>query len=85
MIVCWIDCSAVNVKPAYCDFLLRLYMVLILCHSFTYIAQLEKTEQYWRGWYEGLSEKYLSAPVPKLLLLAGTDRLDRFSYLIETS
>ncbi|KNA21684.1 hypothetical protein SOVF_040640 isoform A [Spinacia oleracea] len=38
---------------------------------------LEETEQYWRGWYEGLSEKFLSSPVPKLLLLAGTDRLDR--------
>ncbi|XP_021714809.1 protein phosphatase methylesterase 1-like [Chenopodium quinoa] len=40
-------------------------------------ACLEETEQYWRGWYEGLSEKFLSSPVPKLLLLAGTDRLDR--------
>ncbi|KAK6257869.1 hypothetical protein QUC31_001328 [Theobroma cacao] len=29
------------------------------------------------GLYEGLSEKFLSCPVPKLLLLAGTDRLDR--------
>ncbi|KAH9615342.1 hypothetical protein KSS87_001471 [Heliosperma pusillum] len=29
------------------------------------------------GEYEGLSEKFLSSPVPKLLLLAGTDRLDR--------
>lgn len=28
--------------------------------------------------YEGLSEKYLSCTAPKLLLLAGTDRLDRF-------
>lgn len=40
-------------------------------------ARLVETEQYWRGWYEGLSEKFLSCPVPKLLLLAGTDRLDR--------
>ncbi|KAM6595546.1 hypothetical protein CsatA_006070 [Cannabis sativa] len=40
-------------------------------------AQLVETEKYWRGWYEGLSEKFLSSPVPKLLLLAGTDRLDR--------
>ncbi|CAA0837679.1 esterase/lipase/thioesterase family protein [Striga hermonthica] len=44
---------------------------------YTHRARLEKTEQYWRGWYEGLSDKYLSSPVPKLLLLAGTDRLDR--------
>ncbi|XP_044475067.1 protein phosphatase methylesterase 1-like isoform X2 [Mangifera indica] len=44
---------------------------------YVYRTQLEETEQYWRGWYEGLSEKFLSCPVPKLLLLAGTDRLDR--------
>ncbi|XP_038718017.1 protein phosphatase methylesterase 1-like isoform X2 [Tripterygium wilfordii] len=44
---------------------------------YVYRAKLEETEQYWRGWYEGLSEKFLSSPVPKLLLLAGTDRLDR--------
>ncbi|KAL9432390.1 hypothetical protein AB3S75_027425 [Citrus x aurantiifolia] len=44
---------------------------------YVYRAQLEETEQYWRAWYEGLSEKFLSCPVPKLLLLAGTDRLDR--------
>lgn len=40
-------------------------------------ARLEETEQYWKSWYEGLSEKFLSSPVPKILLLAGTDRLDR--------
>ncbi|KAG7025174.1 Protein phosphatase methylesterase 1, partial [Cucurbita argyrosperma subsp. argyrosperma] len=45
--------------------------------SYTYRAKLEQTEQYWKSWYEGLSEKFLSCPVPKLLLLAGTDRLDR--------
>ncbi|XP_038890780.1 protein phosphatase methylesterase 1 isoform X3 [Benincasa hispida] len=44
---------------------------------YTYRAKLEETEQYWKSWYEGLSEKFLSCPVPKLLLLAGTDRLDR--------
>ncbi|KAJ4950214.1 hypothetical protein NE237_027046 [Protea cynaroides] len=44
---------------------------------YTYRTRLEETESYWRGWYEGLSEKFLSCSVPKLLLLAGTDRLDR--------
>ncbi|KAK7307937.1 hypothetical protein VNO77_41432 [Canavalia gladiata] len=44
---------------------------------YVYRTELEKTEQYWKGWYEGLSDKFLSCPVPKLLLLAGTDRLDR--------
>ncbi|KAF8404282.1 hypothetical protein HHK36_009164 [Tetracentron sinense] len=46
-------------------------------NCYIYRTQLEETEQYWRGWYEGLSEKFLSCPVPKILLLAGTDRLDR--------
>lgn len=45
---------------------------------YTYRTPLEETENYWKGWYEGLSDKFLSCPVPKLLLLAGTDRLDRF-------
>lgn len=44
---------------------------------YTHRARLEETEQYWTGWYKGLSELFLSSPVPKLLLLAGTDRLDR--------
>ncbi|KAH0460458.1 hypothetical protein IEQ34_011121 [Dendrobium chrysotoxum] len=44
---------------------------------YTYRTPLQETESYWKGWYEGLSEKFLSCPMPKLLLLAGTDRLDR--------
>jgi len=38
---------------------------------------LLNTEPYWRGWFEGLSNKFLQVPAPKLLLLAGVDRLDR--------
>ncbi|KAM0940754.1 putative protein phosphatase methylesterase-1 [Dioscorea sansibarensis] len=44
---------------------------------YTFRTPLEETEVYWKGWYEGLSDKFLSCPAPKLLLLAGTDRLDR--------
>lgn len=29
------------------------------------------------GWFTGLSNLFLSVKVPKLLLLAGTDRLDK--------
>ncbi|GAA6054032.1 hypothetical protein JCM3770_001330 [Rhodotorula araucariae] len=39
--------------------------------------RLEETEPYWRGWFTGLSAKFLSCRAAKLLLLAGTDRLDR--------
>lgn len=41
-------------------------------------VDLTKSEVYWRGWFEGLSDRFLSSHSPaKLLLLAGIDRLDR--------
>ena len=39
-------------------------------------TDLSATEPHWRGWFEGLSETFISCPAAKLLLLAGTDRLD---------
>lgn len=44
---------------------------------YVWLTPLEKTEDHWKGWYQGLSDLFLSCPVPKLLVLAGTDRLDR--------
>ncbi|GAA6024474.1 hypothetical protein JCM10207_004506 [Rhodosporidiobolus poonsookiae] len=38
---------------------------------------LQTTEAYWRGWFTGLSAKFLACRAAKLLLLAGTDRLDK--------
>lgn len=38
---------------------------------------LAKSEKFWTGWFEGLSQKFLDLPVPKLLLLASIDGLDR--------
>ena len=32
---------------------------------------------YWTDWYKGLSKNFLSIPAPKMLMLAGTDRLDK--------
>ena len=40
-------------------------------------TNLAQSEQYWTGWYSGLSNMYLSVTAPKILILAGTDRLDR--------
>ncbi|XP_071951018.1 protein phosphatase methylesterase 1-like [Antedon mediterranea] len=45
--------------------------------AYTWRVNLESTEQYWKGWFQGLSDLFLSCSVPKLLLLAGVDRLDR--------
>jgi len=38
---------------------------------------LARTEPHWRGWFSGLSARFLSVSAAKLLLLAGVDRLDR--------
>ena len=38
---------------------------------------LLKSEPYWEEWYLGLSEAFLAVQVPKVLMLAGADRLDR--------
>lgn len=37
---------------------------------------LANSAQFWRGWFTGLSDLYLSSPPVKMLLLAGMDRLD---------
>ncbi|XP_077519099.1 protein phosphatase methylesterase 1-like [Amblyomma americanum] len=45
--------------------------------KFVWRIDLSGTEEYWKGWFAGLSSLFLSVPVPKLLLLAGVDRLDK--------
>lgn len=44
---------------------------------FTWRTNLSETEPYWSEWFTGLSSKFLAAKGGKLLLLAGTDRLDK--------
>jgi protein phosphatase methylesterase 1 len=39
-------------------------------------TDLAKTQPFWEGWFGGLSKKFLSGRGGKMLLLAGTDRLD---------
>lgn len=43
---------------------------------FVWRIDLTKTSQYWEGWFKGMSSMFLSVHSPKLLLLAGVDRLD---------
>lgn len=45
--------------------------------SWIWKTDLSSTEAYWQNWFEGMSSKFLSAKGAKLLLLAGTDRLDK--------
>ncbi|CAD6190270.1 unnamed protein product [Caenorhabditis auriculariae] len=46
-------------------------------NQLTWRIDLAKTEPHWRGWFEGLSSKFLDCSPPKLLALAGVDRFDR--------
>eukprot|EP01023_Acetabularia_acetabulum_P023155 TRINITY_DN22730_c0_g1_i5.p2 TRINITY_DN22730_c0_g1~~TRINITY_DN22730_c0_g1_i5.p2 ORF type:complete len:222 (+),score=28.48 TRINITY_DN22730_c0_g1_i5:72-737(+) len=45
--------------------------------GYVWRTDLYNSQKYWRGWYEGLSEAFLNVKVPKILILAGTDRLDK--------
>nr|POE49499.1 protein phosphatase methylesterase 1 [Quercus suber] len=47
--------------------------------SYTWKTALASTQPFWSTWFTGMSSKFLSAPYgpAKMLILAGTDRLDR--------
>ncbi|XP_069129081.1 protein phosphatase methylesterase 1-like [Argopecten irradians] len=45
--------------------------------AYTWRIDLGKTEKFWKGWFQGLSQRFLSCEVPKMLVLAGVDRLDK--------
>ncbi|XP_065313210.1 protein phosphatase methylesterase 1-like isoform X4 [Gordionus sp. m RMFG-2023] len=40
-------------------------------------AQLDKSGKFWEGWFKGLSKMFINLPIPKLLILAGVDHLDK--------
>lgn len=40
-------------------------------------TDLSRTEAYWENWFQGMSRKFLGSRGAKLLILAGTDRLDK--------
>ncbi|TQS35795.1 hypothetical protein Golomagni_03772 [Golovinomyces magnicellulatus] len=42
----------------------------------TWRTDLAATEPYWESWFIGMSKKFLEGKASKLLMLAGTDRLD---------
>lgn len=50
---------------------------LVNAKKYIWRIDLSKSEKFWTGWFEGLSQKFLDLPVAKLLLLASIDGLDR--------
>jgi len=47
------------------------------CQRYDWHTDLAATEPFWTGWFEGLSSRFLTSKGGKLLLLAGTERLDK--------
>jgi len=45
----------------------------------TYIwrTDLLQTKDFWEEWFKGLSKSFLAVPLPKQLIMAGSDRLDK--------
>ncbi len=40
-------------------------------------TDLLATKPFWEGWFKGLTQTFLDVRVPKQLLLAGSDRMDK--------
>nr|CDS33432.1 protein phosphatase methylesterase 1 [Hymenolepis microstoma] len=45
--------------------------------GYTWRIDLLTTEPFWRDWFNNMSSLFLSVPEPKLLLIAGVERLDK--------
>ncbi|KAL0945521.1 hypothetical protein HGRIS_001003 [Hohenbuehelia grisea] len=45
--------------------------------AYQWRTPLRSTAEYWPSWFKGLSSMFLSAKTARLLVLAGTDRLDK--------
>lgn len=45
--------------------------------KWTWSTDLISTQKYWEDWFAGMSANFLGGRAAKILLLAGTDRLDR--------
>lgn len=44
---------------------------------FEWKVDLMKSEKHWLGWFKGLDSAFLGVPVPKMLMLAERERLDK--------
>ena len=40
-------------------------------------VDLIKIEQYWMNWFKGLTNSFLSLKIPKILMLAEKERMDK--------
>ena len=45
--------------------------------KYVWRTDLMATKPFWEGWFKGLTQCFLDVRVPKQLLLAGSDRMDK--------
>uniref|UniRef100_A0A0N4Z255 Protein phosphatase methylesterase 1 n=1 Tax=Parastrongyloides trichosuri TaxID=131310 RepID=A0A0N4Z255_PARTI len=45
--------------------------------KYVWKVNLYKSEKYWQEWFKGISKEFISVGGAKILILAGTDRLDK--------
>lgn len=45
--------------------------------KYVWRTDLMATKAYWESWFKGLTQCFLNVRVPKQLLLAGSDRMDK--------
>ena len=45
--------------------------------EFVWRTDLLASQKYWKDWFSGLTKCFLSIKIPKLLLLAASDRMDK--------
>lgn len=45
--------------------------------KYVWRTDLMATKDYWESWFKGLTQYFLNVRVPKQLLLAGSDRMDK--------
>lgn len=45
--------------------------------SYSWITNLMASEKYWTDWFNGLTKAFLKVQVPKILMLAGAERMDK--------
>lgn len=71
--------SDIDSPKYYISHVIKIWQFVISINFFRYFwrIDLSKSEIFWSGWFQDLSQKFLDVEVPKLLLLASIDGLDR--------
>ncbi|KAI1005941.1 Protein phosphatase methylesterase 1 [Podosphaera aphanis] len=68
--------NSISARTSVPDLLHRAQELLPDSSGWTWRTDLASTKPFWEDWFVGLSKKFLQGKAGKLLLLAGTDRLD---------